>query len=325
MTKPKVLEAFSSAELGRVHFLLAAKVAVMMGRKLEEGDWSEVYCQAKGIACKGWSNLNIDVMHGTLGVEHKMLCVRSAGDIREVCGTRQMHPSATRSIRIPENEQDATNAARVVLAQYGELIEQRTARVEQNGGGSPPDMRTGWLLWQESLRQFMYFEEQMLAPNPEDYIAEWKFSGSENGIRKRSRNLWVYERDTGIKRYSITTAAGAKIQPYFDVPPPTEPNLYVFTVQGELLPDGKIRIWVTEATAKLLEQVLGTLDPVKISAAILKAAAEIPKGQSATTVTSDSAVELIVTVDAYEALKVAFSGVSDEHMMQLIVKFLQGH
>ena len=42
----------------------------MMGRKLEEGDWAEVYCRAKGLPNQGWSNLNIDVMHEGLGVEH---------------------------------------------------------------------------------------------------------------------------------------------------------------------------------------------------------------------------------------------------------------
>jgi hypothetical protein len=34
----------------------------MMGRKLEEGDWAEVYCRANGIPKKGWSNLKLDIM-----------------------------------------------------------------------------------------------------------------------------------------------------------------------------------------------------------------------------------------------------------------------
>ena len=44
----------------------------MMGRKFEEGDWADVYCTAKNIPNRGWSNLNIDVIYNGLGVEHKM-------------------------------------------------------------------------------------------------------------------------------------------------------------------------------------------------------------------------------------------------------------
>jgi hypothetical protein len=59
----EVLEAFSAEEKARAHRLLAARVAHMGQRKFEEGDWADVYCGAKGIPTKGWSNLNIDVMH----------------------------------------------------------------------------------------------------------------------------------------------------------------------------------------------------------------------------------------------------------------------
>ncbi len=49
MKRPKTLPAFSPEEREQVHTLLATHVAYMMGRKLEEGDWAEVYCRAKGI------------------------------------------------------------------------------------------------------------------------------------------------------------------------------------------------------------------------------------------------------------------------------------
>ena len=87
-----------------------------------------------------------------------------------------------------------------------------------------------------NLRQFLYFEEPIRAPNADDYTAEWVESGG--GSRKGSRNLWIYEKATGKKRFSVTTSAGAKIQPYFDVPPPNNPNLYIFTVIGEVIMDG---------------------------------------------------------------------------------------
>ena len=50
-----------------------------------------MYCGAKGIPEQKWSNLNIDVMHGNLGVEHKMLCYRSKPSILAACGTSLMH------------------------------------------------------------------------------------------------------------------------------------------------------------------------------------------------------------------------------------------
>jgi hypothetical protein len=104
MRCPKTLQAFSKTEFTKAHALLAARVATMMGRKFEEGDWSYVYHTAKNIPPSGWSNLNIDVMHKSLGIEHKMLCVQSKKSIKEHCGTSLMHPAATRSIRVPSTE-----------------------------------------------------------------------------------------------------------------------------------------------------------------------------------------------------------------------------
>src|SRR5439155_188998 len=167
----------------------------MMGRKLEEGDWAQVYCRAKGLPNRGWSNLNIDVMHEGLGVEHKMLCYRSDADISKACGETLMHPAATRSIRIPTGRVSAERAMRDILQQYADLIQQRTEKVREDAPARVrPDMRTGWLLWQESLRQFLYFEEPMAAPNADDYTATWVESGG--GSRTGSRNLRMYETTT---------------------------------------------------------------------------------------------------------------------------------
>ena len=68
MHRPQTLAAFSPEEYQRAHRLLATRVAFMLGRKLEEGDWAEVYCAAKGIPYTGWSNLAIDVVYQGLGV-----------------------------------------------------------------------------------------------------------------------------------------------------------------------------------------------------------------------------------------------------------------
>ena len=325
MRRPQTLPAFTDEEFQKAHTFFASRVATMMGRKLEEGDWSYVYCAAKNIPDTGWSNLNIDIAYGALGVEHKMLCVRSKRrkNIKDYCGTTLMHPSATRSIRIPSTDGDPTEVARDVLQQYADLIQRRTQKVSEEANNQTPDMRTGWLLWQESLEEFLYFEEEMLPPNPSDYWAEWKKSGG--GARRESINLWVYENnDIGKKRYSITTDAGAKIQPYFDVPPPNDPNLYYFRVQGEAIGNQTIRVWITSTTALLIENVLGTLDKEIISIAILTAEQEMAESDIDPNEAkkSELAKPVLITLSAYKALQRVFNGVSDEHMMELFVDYI---
>ena len=323
MKRPRVLAAFTAEERKKAHSLLARRVAYMMGRKMEEGDWADVYCSAKGIENKGWSNLKIDVMHDLLGIEHKMICYRSNINLAEACGQTFMHPSATRSIRVPSTTTDANEAMRDVLTQYGDLIKARREVVRaQSSSSGEPDMRTGWLLWQQSLRQFLYFEEEMLVPEPNDYKAEW-VSRKASGARKQSTNLWIYERETERKRYSVTTEAGAKIQPYFDVPTPSDPNLYLFTVIGEVIDTGLIRVWITESTARELRRQLGSLDTDVVSRAIGEAAAIIASEDSQEQIESEVALPILITSQAYETLQNYLPGVSDEHSFQLLAQHLR--
>jgi len=279
-------------------------------------------CAAKNIPNTGWSNLDIDIMHNGLGVEQKMLCKPSKKSISEYCGTRQMHPSATRSIRIPSKNGDPTEIARDVLSQYAKLINERRNKVAENTPDVVPDIRTGWLLWQTSLREFLYFEEEMLSPNPLDFWAEWKKSGG--GSRKKSVNLWVYEKESGRKRYSITTEAGAKIQPYFDIPPPNDPNLFIFTVQGELIGNGLVRIWVTSTTTLFLKHLIGNLNTETLSNAITKAAqGAVEVQEESTSRRIEEAFPLILTQEAYDLLCQTFQGISDEYRIQLLLQYLQ--
>lgn len=324
MRRPNTLPAFIPEEVRKAHALLATRVAFMMGRKFEEDDWAEVYCRAKGIEKRGWSNLDIDVMAGSLGVEHKMMQFSSKGNIAEACGTTLMHPSATRSIRVPPKDTDAGEAMRDVLTQYGQLINARRIKVrEASGGKQEPDMRIGWLLWQSSLRQFLYFEQEMLVPNPDDYEARWVRRESK-GSRKGSTNLWIYEKEqTGKKRYSVTTEAGAKIQPYFDVPPLTDPNVYVFTVIGEQLNTGYVRVWVTESTRRELEQLLGGLEAEALSAAVIEMAKKVTEMGVVEEARQEKADSLEISIEAYAALQAALPGVNDEHSFQLLTQHLR--
>lgn len=317
------LPVFTKDEYVHAHELLAARVAAMLGRKFEEGDWSHVYCAAKGIPETGWSNLSIDVAHNGLGVEHKMLCRPSKASILDACGQRPMHPSATRSIRVDGLDPDPTEAAKDVLRQYGELITERRLWVAQQTDVSEAavELRTGWLLWQDSLEEFLYFEELMSPPNPNDYYAIWKESGG--GRRKASRNLWIYEKATDIKRYSITTVAGAKIQPYFDIPGPTDPNLYFFRVQGEEFKPGVVRVWITAATATALKQLLGgNLELKGIRDAISAADQSAQQGTLEEMLDAKLAISLEIDLQTYQLLTETFEGVSDEHRFQQLANFL---
>lgn len=332
----------------------------MMGRKLEEDDWAKVYCEAKGIPLTGWSNTDIDVMFGNMGVEQKAMARRSSRPIKDACGTTLMHPAGTRAIRIPP-EDDPTKAARIVLGQYGQLIERRRLLVSvldryNNGalsrenavqhlrqvggyqragaekrvpvtpipskdGVKDVDLRIGWLLWQNSLREFLYFEEPMAVPEPEDYVAEWR-EREGSGSRQGSRNLWIYDKVSGEKHFSVTTEAGAKIQPYFQVPSPSDPHLYHFVVQGETCDDGLVRVWLTQTTATMLRRALGELSPGRIAAAVESAKFEHEKREQASSGFGALATEVLVPAETYARLMTEFHGVSDEHNFKLLLDVL---
>jgi len=320
MRRPRTLAAFSPQEYIAAHRLLATKVAMMMGRKFEEDDWAQVYCAAKNIPHRGWSNLNIDIMYQGLGVEHKMLKARSDRSLRTLCGTRIMHPAATRSIRVPSTDLDPQEVMQDILTQYATLIDQRKNKLREDYPQHEPDMRIGWLLWQESLEEFLYFEEEMLVPDPDDYRAEWHEIRSR-GARKQSKNLWIFEKETGYKKYSVTTEAGAKIQPYFEVPPPNDPHLYFFRVQGEPIDNGFVRLWVTAATYRELERLIGEISTDKVSSLIAGASWKESIATQDQIPSYELATPIVITVDAYAGLKRAFKGVSDEHIMQLFIRY----
>jgi hypothetical protein len=315
----KTLQAFTTTQQNTAKRLLATCVANMMGRKFEEGDWASVYCRAKDIPETGWSNLHIDVMHQGLGVEHKMLCIGGEKPLMSAAGTALMHPSATRSIRVASTEIPAQDAMVDIFSQYKSLIEARSARVSENAGGAAPDMRTGWLLWERSLTEFLYFEERMAAPNPDLFWAEWNERPAK-GSRKSSKNLWIYERGTNKKKFSITTSAGAKIQPYFDVPSPADPNLVYLRVQGEPMGHDKVQIWITADSAQKLRLILQDDTLSSLSHRILSAA----RNQEAASEPADGehhlAIPVVITKTAHEALNSHWDGVSDAHRIQLLIQ-----
>ena len=313
--KIKTLPAFTDIEFCEARKLLAAKVSTMLGRKMEEADWDFVYCNSKNIPTTDWSNLHIDVNHLGLGVEHKMLRITRSGSILQECGTTKMHPAGTRSIRIP-NEKDPNKAAHNILTQYAALIDARASAVKELSPDKKSDMRIGWLLWKESLDEFLYFEVEMLKPVPNNFYAEWNITPAR-GARKSSKSLWIYEKKTDRKIYSVTTEAGAKIQPYFDVPPPNDKNLYHFKVQGVVLDGGLVEVWLTKSTAKYLELLYGSLDEITLTKAILNFNPQDRKEITQDFYSGeDIAVPVKISVDAYKRLRDIFDAISDEDLLQ---------
>lgn len=317
MRRPKLLPAFTPDEQSQARQLLATQVIAMGHRKLEEGDWTRVYCLAKGIEEKGWSNLKLDVVHGALGLEHKMLRVLR---VREMYGKRLMHPSLTRSIRISSGTTDPDAAMRSVLQQYSEFLDQRKSYVRKQSNGQEPELRTGWLLWENELRDFLYFEEETVAPDPSDYYAEWHESPGGGG-RKGSRNLWIYEHETHIKRFSVTTDAGAKIQPYFDVPLASAPHTYLLTAQGEELGNGQVRIWLGSQTARELRRLAPDLGVDALRVVIESAASRYEPG-APSPATRQQVQEIRLPEETYGLLTSVFPGTSDDERVKRLIEYL---
>jgi hypothetical protein len=312
------LETFSPEEVDRIRALMAAQVIGMRGRTLEEGDWTSVYCDAKGIPQRGWSNLDIDVVANSgLGVEHKQLGTGVKSPTTK-CGGRAMHPAMTRQIDIPDSA-DPNEVMAAVLGQYAELVERRREWVNELTG-QEADLRLGWLLWKTDLSEFMYFEERMSAPKPDDYYAEWREHRSRR--RQSSRNVWVFERETKIKRYSITTSRGPKIQPYFDVPGRDDPALYVIQAEGEEAEPDVVRLWVRISTMRRLNQFIKAEDQAALSEFILDSVGAVEIDESEGTAPHVPAVPLQVSREAYEAVTSALSGPTTDDRLQRLLDTL---
>ena len=240
-------KAFTDEEVEIVQSLLEGLVRALRHvpgvRKMDENYWSFIYHSVRGTHAPGWSNLPMrDFIHAGLGVEMKNLGKKKPFNAQ---GTRLMHPAATRAISY-----DPTEPAEVcksqVLRQFGEHIANFRQRVAEASETASADIRWGLFLWSPTLTEFLYFEEQMIEPDPDNYRAEF-VPKTHRG--KPTRNLYIFERDTGIKRFSVTTPAkGAKVQPYFDVPRVGE-GAYAFTVPH----DERKPLWLPEETVKMIE------------------------------------------------------------------------
>ena len=191
-----------------------------------------------------------DFVHAGVGVEMKLL---ERNRPLQDQGNRLMHPSATR--RISFNPADPPEVCKAqVLKQFGQEIADFRQRVSDASGASVADIRWGVFLWSPTLTEFLYFEERMGEPNPDDYYAKF-VDGKHRG--KPTRNLYIFERATDVKRFSVTLPdKGAKIQPYFDVPKIGK-GAYGFSVPD----DNRKPLWLSGRTVELIEEAAAGQDP----------------------------------------------------------------
>jgi hypothetical protein len=258
-------------------------------------------------------------MHGNVGVEQKMICFRK-GPMPLAYGQRLMHPSATRAFRIGDARRDADEVMRDVLGQYAELLERHRQAVQAaSGSDEEVELRMGWLLWEPGLREFLYFEEAIIPPNPDDYRAIWK-EHKRKGRRLDTTNLWIYEKATDVKRYSITNEAGAKVQPYFDVPSVDDPNVHLFTIVGERVDDDRVRMWLTRKTVDELAETVGSLDLGEVSEAVIAIAEQLAAAASEEQPVDVTVVPVEIRVEAYERLTQVVTAVNDDHLIRQMLE-----
>lgn len=82
-------------------------------------------------------------------------------------------------------------------------------------------------------------------------------------------------------------------------------------------------MWVTGATARELRSLLGSLDAEALSSAVVTTIRKLVEGEVEPETDSGVAESLLMTKRAYEALSEHLEAVSDEHLMQLLVKALR--
>ena len=174
---------------------------------------------------------------------------------------------------------------------------------------------------QDQLREFLYFEEAMTKPDPAKYTATWNNTPAR-GTRKASKSLWIFDKQIGAKRYSVTTSAGIKIQPYFDVPPPGDPNLLYFRVQSEPLDDDTVVLWVSAATAERLKELLGSTDRQVVSDAVSRASRSSVPDTQADTADASLAVPIQVSKEAFDILIEHWETVNDDRRIQQLIEVL---
>jgi hypothetical protein len=258
----RAVQAFTEGEAEAVQAMLTALVRVLRavpgGGKLEEDYWSHIYHAARKAPMSGWSNLPMrDFVHEGLGVEMKLLRRRAPSSAQ---GKRLMHPSATRRIQFDPSEPAATCMTKV-LEQFGREIADFRRRVHETVPEREPNIRWGVLLWSPSLDEFLYFETPMIEPDPAEFTATFEESRHRG---RTTRSLYIFERTTGLKAYSVTMPSqGAKIQPYFDVPLERE-GAHIFRIPTEELS----AVWVAP----------GTLDALRASSMIDASAKLLPAG-----------------------------------------------
>lgn len=245
------IAAFDQAEMLHATNLVNGLVQTLQGRKLEEGDWTSLYCAVKNAPEPGWSNLPFrDYVHDGVGVEFKLLSRPSPSGSM---GSSIMHPAATRQIDFDPNG-TAEEAMIAIFGQWSASIQSFEQRVRKSSSRNTADLRWGVLLWAPDHSEFLYFEERLAPPEITNFTAKWH-DGNHRG--NPTRNLHILDRATGSKQFSCTLPRnGAKLQPYFKVPT-IEQGANLFRPE----PNDTVPIYIKKADADSLLKLFPDLLP----------------------------------------------------------------
>lgn len=245
------LTAFDTDEMAAVAIAMNKLVRQLQGRKLEEGDWTDLYCRIKGAPAHGWSNMPFrDYLHDGVGVEFKLM---KKANPSSCMGRSIMHPAATRTIQF-RDDADPNEAMEQVLGQWAAAIDAFERRVRATSSRGAADLRWGVLLWADDHSEFLYFEERLSKPDPADYYGRWRDSQHRG---KPTRTLSIIERKTDRLRFSCTVPRnGAKLQPYFDVPD-IKSGAHIFHPTGH----NAVPIFVERADADAFQKMFPETEP----------------------------------------------------------------
>lgn len=104
------------------------------------------------------------------------------------------------------------------------------------------------------------------------------------------------------------------------MPPPKDPNVYLFTVIGEILDTGLVRVWLTDRTIHDLHRYVGELDAPALSSFIVGHLKDAQPHEASPSRAADAAHALCLSSDAYSRLKAVYPGVNDDHSFQLFIE-----
>lgn len=222
--------------------------------KIREEHWISIYRAAHGVV----GNRPTTKPMGDYYFQGKAIEFKVKGVSEPIkCQGEKLSHVITRVVEW--NEKAAEEKSKIDVLKQLETHEDLLYSLAENSAdevsGIEPVARYGVLLYNPTLEEFLYSEQDIEKLNPASFYAE-----------KHNGSLWIFERESKIKRFSITGHThGAKIQRYLDVPEVGKGSYY-FKVEN----DGSKPIWLSPETYNTLSTMAGTRTADEFITALLE-------------------------------------------------------